>query len=115
MNSASDILSGSQTLIRRTVAVIFLTSLFSLLLYVLGSVSEFTDGNLLLLLSVAGFSSAAVLLSIGIHFLIVLFALLSRKKVFWKYFFLDMAFGSLSALILFVVSFVRVLEAGLAF
>jgi hypothetical protein len=115
MNSTSDILSGSQILIRKIVLVIFLMSLFSLFLYVVGSLKEFTDENLLLLLSITSFSSAAVLVSIGIQALIVLFAFLSGKKVFWTYFFMDILLGTLAGGILFVVSFVRVLQAGLAF
>jgi len=115
MNTSSDVLSGSQTLIRKVVAIIFSMSLFSLFLYFVGSINAFTEDNLLLLLAVTSFSSAAVIVSVGIQFLIVLFAFASKKKVFWNYFFLDTAFGTLSGFILLFVSFVRVLQAGLAF
>ncbi len=115
MNASSDVLSGSQSLIRAIVAAVFLLSLFSLFLYVTGSLGGFTEENLMLLLSVASFSSAAVLVSVGLQALIVLFALMSQKKVFWKYFFADIAFASLSAGVLYLVSLVRVLQAGLSF
>ncbi len=115
MNSTSDVLSGSQTLMRRVVLVIFIMGIFSLFLYAVGSARDFTEDNLLLLLSVTGFASAAVLISVGVQFLIIIFAFLSKKRIFWNYFISDLVLGTLSAGILFIVSFVRVLQAGLSF
>jgi hypothetical protein len=114
MHAASPLISGSQELVRKLAASLFAASLFTLTVYFAGTLNAFSDDSLALLLNFTGYGSAAVIVSAGIHALVVLFAFLTGKQARWRLFLGNLLLGFASGIVLLFASFVLVVHGGLS-